>query len=351
MTKSRLYFSAYRETPGGRIKKKYFGRGPEEKGKALIWEGECLKQGYYVKSQSKGLYFFDITQQYINLKAISKHEKYNILTSLNKNIFKTQKWDDIPVEKLNLSHLIDIEKDMISKGLTLSTRNRIKAMCRAICQWATDNNIIANNPFSKLKLDKIHEGKAPDLITDDELVNIYNNSSEHMKLAIKVMINTGVRPGISELFSIKMSDIDYKNRGIWITRQKTHGKKSLLPVKDQFLNEIYELHQNDMNRVYLIEYKNKQVKCIKKAWQNALTKAGISRRIRIYDLRHYYASKLFQGGTDMKVASQLMGHSSPNMTLNTYYHLLEYQGHTAVNKMVTPDFSSYGNSTDKNSSI
>jgi integrase len=80
-----------------------------------------------------------------------------------------------------------------------------------------------------------------------------------------------------------------------------------------------------------------KVTTISKAWKQTLKKAGITKRIRSYDLRHYYASKLFHSETDMKVASELRGYSSPNLTLSTYYHMLDNQGHSAIEKAKSLD--------------
>jgi integrase len=83
----------------------------------------------------------------------------------------------------------------------------------------------------QFKLDKAHEGKAPDLTTEAELAKIHENAQEHLQWVIKVMINTGFRPGPTEFFAARLADVDYENEGIWIAREKTHGKRTLQPVK------------------------------------------------------------------------------------------------------------------------
>ena len=42
-----------------------------------------------------------------------------------------------------------------------------------------------------------------------------------------------------------------------------------------------------------------------------------------YSLRHYFASKLIEQGTDLKFIQQTMGHSRIEITLNVYGHLLK----------------------------
>ncbi|MDR1083933.1 MAG: site-specific integrase [Deltaproteobacteria bacterium] len=323
-TKNGLYFVAYREEASRSVKKKYFGRGLDGKKMAKIWEIDYLKNGKKEISK-KDIYFYDLARNYLCNKDMSSDTKYNTEKLFNKHIFSKCYWEKIPVNQLTLKDLWDVEKNMIDKKSSLITRNHLKSKCKTVCQWAVDNNIIKINPFIGLKLDRKNENQAPDLITEEELRKIYDASSDHVKWVIKVMVNTGVRAGKSELFAIKMADVDYEKKGIWITRTKTKSKRTLLPVKEKFLEEIHNLYKKDKNRVYLIEYNDSQVKKIQTAWNSTLDRAGITRRIRLYDLRHFYASALLQSGIDLKVVSELMGHSTPKTTLATYYHLANAQ--------------------------
>ena len=46
------------------------------------------------------------------------------------------------------------------------------------------------------------------------------------------------------------------------------------------------------------------------------------RRIRLHDTRHTAASLMLAAGVPVKVVSELMGHSSPTVTLSIYAHVL-----------------------------
>ncbi|MCL2122936.1 MAG: tyrosine-type recombinase/integrase [Desulfovibrionaceae bacterium] len=74
----------------------------------------------------------------------------------------------------------------------------------------------------------------------------------------------------------------------------------------------------------------KPVGNIKSAWKATLKRAGISRRIRPYDLRHAFATQLIAGGADIGTVAELMGHSSPAMLFKTYQHVLTQQKKRAV---------------------
>ena len=56
--------------------------------------------------------------------------------------------------------------------------------------------------------------------------------------------------------------------------------------------------------------------------QAALERAGINRKQRFHDLRHTAATLLLQAGVELKLVSQLLGHSTIALTADTYAHLL-----------------------------
>lgn len=59
--------------------------------------------------------------------------------------------------------------------------------------------------------------------------------------------------------------------------------------------------------------------------------AGV--RKRLHDARHTSASHLLGAGVDIRTAATLLGHSSPQMTLNVYAHQLAGLKEDAVAKL------------------
>jgi len=59
----------------------------------------------------------------------------------------------------------------------------------------------------------------------------------------------------------------------------------------------------------IIHYKGEPLKRLKMPWGRALAASGIKRRIRPYDLRHFFATHLMEQGSDLKVTGTVLGHS------------------------------------------
>jgi len=77
------------------------------------------------------------------------------------------------------------------------------------------------------------------------------------------------------------------------------------------------------------------VRSIKTAWRRAKTEAGITERIRLYDIRHYHITYALAAGADIKELADRVGHTTPKMIVDVYAHLakdiLKNQPHTLPN--------------------
>ncbi|HUU81277.1 MAG TPA: site-specific integrase, partial [Acidobacteriota bacterium] len=79
----------------------------------------------------------------------------------------------------------------------------------------------------------------------------------------------------------------------------------------------------------------------KREFKAALRRAGL-RDIRFHDLRHTYASLLIDQGEHPKYIQEQMGHSSINVTMDTYGHLMKSVNREASNKLDKAVFGENG---------
>jgi site-specific recombinase XerD len=68
---------------------------------------------------------------------------------------------------------------------------------------------------------------------------------------------------------------------------------------------------------------------LRNIWKPALAAAGITRRVRMYDLRHAHASWLLAGGADIQTVRERLGHASLRAT-ERYLHTLAESDETAL---------------------
>ena len=73
--------------------------------------------------------------------------------------------------------------------------------------------------------------------------------------------------------------------------------------------------------------KGKIASCFQNLWcQDAIC----IREVGVHALRHTYATRLFEKGVDIKIISELLGHSSTEITYRIYVHVIESLKASAV---------------------
>jgi integrase len=75
-------------------------------------------------------------------------------------------------------------------------------------------------------------------------------------------------------------------------------------------------------------------------WTRARTLAGIDRRWRLHDLRHWSATMAIGAGHDVRTVAGRLGHANPAMTLRVYAHAVEAADEAVANmlgRLLVPD--------------
>ncbi len=188
---------------------------------------------------------------------------------------------------------------------------------------------------------------------------------EHAKLdphyvLFTVMVSTGMR--IGEVLALKWTDFDPTKDIITVQRswgrlKKGHGFK---PPKTQrgFRNITIPTSLTKM----LLEHKESQPweselifpsqndtplnerNVTTRHFKPILKKAGLP-DIRLYDLRHTQATLLLQAGVHPKIVSERLGHSSIQLTLDTYSHVLPNMQQESAEKLENIIFERVGTQT------
>lgn len=217
-------------------------------------------------------------------------------------------------------------------GLKQNGINRKLSIVKAVLSWAEDEEIIAVNHARGFKCPRGEDAKIPPP-TPAEVGRILAVAPEHLRRVVMLGFYLGARVGPSELFRLRWEDFDLERGKV---RIQNADKKRKTPWReiDLFapLVPILRGWQTD-GCEYPIHYLGKPVGHVKRAWASALADAGITRRIRPYDLRHAFATYALEAGADLKAVSEIMGHQSTAMVHRHYQHVLGNQRKAAIDGM------------------
>ena len=157
-------------------------------------------------------------------------------------------------------------------------------------------------------------------------------------VGIILSLTTGLR--IGEVCGLKWKDIDfYENtlyvrrtvQRIYINNENFKGSKiiisvpkseksiRILPLGKELMNILRTFKNSD--EIFILTGKDKptEPKIYREYYYNILKKLNI-RKLSYHSLRHTFATSAIENGTDYKTVSEILGHSSINITLETYVH-------------------------------
>lgn len=237
------------------------------------------------------------------------------------------------------------------KTLSFSSLKKIYDAVNSSLRYARDSGLIALNPAELVTIPKastMNQGRENvDILTQEEIQSfveaacathgngkpIYRNGEIFL-----LMLNTGLR--IGEACALRWEDYDNKNNTLRIRSTTVQtidgsGKRVVSTQKtvktknsERFIllntNAIAALPDEKTGKyIYCASNGNLlRPRCIQNTLDNILNRAGIPHR-GTHVFRHTFASQLFNNGYDVRMVSELLGHSNVNTTYNTYIHLIK----------------------------
>ncbi len=219
--------------------------------------------------------------------------------------------------------------EFLRNSYTNNTLLRKLSSVKNFYKYCLSEDLIAKNPFENIKASK-KQVLLPKYLTQDE-INLFLDSLSgdkaldyRNKAMFELLYATGMR--VSELINLKVSNINL-NEGFVLVFGKG-SKERIVPISNQSL-------------LYCKEYLNKYRPFLMKedtdvlflnTRGNKLSRQGVYKLLKqkceevgIYDvsphkLRHSIATHLLNGGANMKIIQEILGHSDIS-TVQIYAHV------------------------------
>ncbi len=163
--------------------------------------------------------------------------------------------------------------------------------------------------------------KLPKLPTKSELLSFYRiiNNPIH-KLIFEVLEGSGIR--VSELVSLKVSEIDFDSNTLFINQGK--GGKDRVAVIGNRLKEKLVLYLEGRNNIYLFE-SNRNTKFTSRRIQQLCTHyaemANVANVLHCHAFRHLFITNLASNNISREKREIIVGHSKNSKAHDIYTHL------------------------------
>lgn len=241
-------------------------------------------------------------------------------------------WADKPIAEIGKTDLERVKAAEEMKGVKpVTVRSRLKAL-RTVFRWAFARELIQDVPqFPALPVAHYKQFVPP---TEEERNRMLEAAPDHLRRVIVLGAMFGLRVGPCELLRLRWDDVDLLRRVVRVraSRKNLDMPWREVPIRSDLMPIFQHWHDIDAAAgiPWVVSWAGKPVSTIKTAWAATLRRAGITRHIRPYDLRHAFGTEAVGAGQDIGTVANLMGHASPVMLLKHYQHVMTRQKVEAV---------------------
>jgi integrase/recombinase XerD len=219
-----------------------------------------------------------------------------------------------------------------SEGLNHRSQARRLSGVKGFFKYLLIEEVIDVDPTELIEGPKMTR-KLPDVLTVEEIDAIIESfdlskpEGHRNRAIVETLYSCGLR--VSELVSLRLTDVDVEQGFVRVTGKG--DKERIVPIGRKAIKEIAnylpsrnglpKIDKDSENIVFLNRRGKKLTRemiftIIKAATMNA----GIKKRISPHSFRHSFATHLVEGGADLRVVQEMLGHESITTT-EIYTHL------------------------------
>lgn len=302
-----------------------------------------------IKRVSSDILVSDWFDKWLESQKRIKRSSYTTYSSnINKHIKK--KLGKIKLKMLTDEHIQNFVDDL-SKELAAKSVRSVFSILRLGLSDAYEKNL-ANELCRKIKLPKITRKEVKVFTkTEQKFIEQYIEQSNNPNdLGILICFYTGIR--IGELCALNLDeDIDLK-RGVISIQHTLYRVKSEKSNKKTELRISTPKSESSIRDIPLPKFLIAKLSAIEKGSGFLIQKNGkfiepnvYSRRYKrileeleipyrkFHATRHTFATRALEIGMDIKTLSEILGHSSPTVTLNLYSHSLPEHKKKEMNRL------------------
>ena len=259
--------------------------------------------------------------EYIEYLNDIKGYSSNTITSYKNDIKQYLKY--LSDKSINYYETEEYVKYLNKNKYAKSSINRKIASINKFYEWCQERNYLKETKYKKIKYIK-QEKKLPDILTSNYINKLLNSlPTENPKnlrdrTIIELLYSSGLR--VSELTNLRINDI--KNNGSIKVLGKGN-KTRILPMTneaykliDSWITNSRSFYENEKSSDYLfIGVRGSKISA-REVQRIVKSKLGTFP----HSIRHSFATHLLDGGADLRVVQEMLGHSDPSTT-QIYTHV------------------------------
>ena len=272
-------------------------------------------------------------KSYYNYILIERNLSVNSVKAYMKDLQQFAKFNNsIKPLKVNRQHILNYINDINNKNINPRTQARILSSIKSFYNFLIFDNKIKDDPCKHISSPKIGS-KLPEILTVKEVdliikcIDLSEEYGERNRAIIECLYSCGLR--VSELVSLKISNIEHDDRIIKVIGK---GKKQrIIPLSStlykylkDYVKYIRSKQTPNKENIDIIFLNRRNKKLSRVMIFNIVKKysnlAGIKKNVSPHTFRHSFATHLVEGGADLRVVQEMLGHANITTT-EIYTHL------------------------------
>ncbi|HZJ74127.1 MAG TPA: site-specific tyrosine recombinase XerD [Perlabentimonas sp.] len=235
-------------------------------------------------------------------------------------------------ESLSASDLSGFLEFVHDKEYSPRSQARILSGVKGFYKYLMVEEVIDSDPTELISGPKMTR-KLPEVLSIDEIDEMQSTfdlskpEGQRNKAILETLYSCGLR--VSELINLRLTDLHFDEDFIKVLGKGS--KERLVPIGGKAVKEI-RLYMPDRNSLPKIDKSSENILFLNRRGKkltremiftivkNAAIDAGIKKAVSPHTFRHSFATHLVEGGADIRIVQEMLGHESI-LTTEIYTHL------------------------------
>jgi len=245
---------------------------------------------------------------------------------------KKKKADSLEVDRKVLRDYLTY---LTKQGIVKASIARKLSAIRSFYRYLVREKIISANPIEMVSSPKLDK-RLPSFLTLEEVERLLNApdlstpQGQRDRALLELLYASGLR--VSELVNLNLNQIDLDTNEIRVWGKGSKERMVLMgePAAEALRNYLKQgrpklLAEKRGNALFLNRYGQRlPERRVQRILEQYAKKSDIGKRVHPHMLRHTFATHLLDGGADLRVVQELLGHARLSST-QIYTHVTKGQ--------------------------